>query len=132
MSPRKQERIFAPQYAGELLLIAEGDLFSAIAISEHKEARLENAFYMVQQSIEKAIKAVLVKKGLPVPMVHDLGVLIAKLPSDLTPPFGYELSDLNQYAAIRRYEIGQFKLDHEEFTLVLEKCREILAWCVSQ
>ena len=65
-------------------------------------------------------------------MVHDLGVLIAKLPSDLTPPFGYELSDLSQYAAIRRYEIGQFKLDYEEFTLVLEKCREILDWCVSQ
>ncbi len=129
MSPKKQERLFAVEYSKELLKIAEGDLFTAIAIQNNAKARLENAFYMVQQCIEKALKAVLVSKKVPVPLVHDLGVLLAKLPNELNPPFGYELSDLNQYASIRRYEIGQFTLDNEELKLVIEKGQEILDWC---
>jgi HEPN domain-containing protein len=129
MSPKKQERLFAVEYSKELLTIAEGDLFTAIAIQSNSKARLENAFYMVQQCIQKALKAVLVSKKVPVPLVHDLGVLLAKLPNELNPPFGYELSDLNQYASIRRYEIGQFILDNEELKLVIEKGQEILDWC---
>jgi HEPN domain-containing protein len=132
MSPKKQERLFSTEYSKELLTIAQGDLFTAIAIQNSENARLENAFYMVQQCIEKALKAVLVSKKIPVPLVHDLGILLAKLPNELNPPFGYELSDLNQYASIRRYEIGQFQLDKEEVKLVIEKGQEILDWCKSK
>ena len=49
MSPKKQERLFAVEYSKELLTIAEGDLFTAIAIQNNAKARLENAFYIVQQ-----------------------------------------------------------------------------------
>lgn len=129
MSPKKQEKIFSPEYAKELMEIAFGDFHSAIAIQKSPTARLENAFYMIQQAIEKSLKAVLVSKKIPVPLVHDLGILLAKIPNDLKPPVGYELSDLNQYASIRRYEIGHFQLTVEEFEIVINKAKEILEWC---
>ncbi len=98
-------------------------------IKENPQARLENAFYMVQQCIEKSLKALLVNRGIPVPLVHDLGILLAKLPNDLLAPYGYELSDLNQYASIRRYEIGTFKLTKEEIEIVIEKGQVMYDWC---
>lgn len=128
MSPNKQEKLFHPDYAKELLHIAEGDYNSSLSIARDPNARRENAFFMIQQSIEKAIKAVLVKKQVPVPLVHDLGALLAKLPSDSQPPYGYELNELNQYASIRRYEEGHFDLTLEEFEIVKQKTIEMLKW----
>ena len=132
MSPKNQEKKFHKQYAGELMRIAEGDLESGFAIARAQNARLENAFFMAQQAMEKSIKAVLVHLGIPVPLVHDLGTLLAKLPSSANPPYGYELSELNQFAAIRRYEEGQFDLTKEEFASVAVKTREMLDWANSQ
>ncbi|HPI40680.1 MAG TPA: HEPN domain-containing protein [Pseudobdellovibrionaceae bacterium] len=132
MSPGSQERKFNPKYALELMRIAEGDFNTAIAISHSKESRLENAFFMAQQAIEKALKAVLVSLSLPIPLVHDLGILLAKLPVDLNPPYGYELNELNQYATIRRYEEGHYELTIDEFEVVIKKCREMMDWSISQ
>ena len=83
---------------------------------------------MLQQAIVKAIKAVLVKKRIPVPLVHDLGVLLAKLPVGIDAPFGYELNDLNQYATVRRYQEGKYNLSLEEFQIVSAKAEEMLDW----
>lgn len=132
MSPSSQERKFNPKYAFELIRIAEGDFNTAIAISKSKDSRLENAFFMAQQAIEKALKAVLVALNLPIPMVHDLGILLAKVPTHLNPPYGYELNELNQYATIRRYEEGQYELTIDEFEEVIKKCREMMDWSISQ
>ncbi|MEK7724383.1 MAG: HEPN domain-containing protein [Acidobacteriota bacterium] len=128
MSPNKQEKLFHIDYAYELFRIAEGDFKTSLSIARDPEARLENAFFMIQQSLEKVIKAVLVKKQIAVPLVHDLGVLLAKLTPELQPPYGYELSELNQYASIRRYEEGQFDLTVEEFEVVKTKASEMLKW----
>ncbi len=56
--------------------------------------RNENYFYLVQQVLEKLMKAVLVHQQLPVPLVHDLGILLAKIPRNIEPPFGYEVNRL--------------------------------------
>lgn len=132
MSPKQQEKIFLKEYANELIEIALGDLNTAVAIKDSPQARLENGFYMVQQCIEKSLKALLVNHGIAVPLVHDIGVLLAKLPSSLNPPLGYELADLNQYASIRRYELGSFKLTQEEIETVIEKGHLMHDWCKSQ
>lgn len=95
MSPNKQEKLFHPEYAKELFLISEGDYRSSLSIARDSNARLENAFFMLQQSLEKSIKAVLVKKQIPVPLVYDLGALLAKIPNDVQPPYGYELNEIN-------------------------------------
>lgn len=129
MSPHKQEKLFLQKYAFELIKIAQGDLNSAIAIGKSHNPRLENAFFMLQQTIEKGIKAVLVHNLIPVPLVHDLGVLLAKLPKNLTPPYGYELNELNQYASIRRYEEGAYEISIDDFNEILSKTNEMLKWC---
>lgn len=128
MSPKQQEKKFDREYAKELIRIAGGDLAAAVAISKDPAARLENAFFMAQQSIEKALKAVLVHYEVAVPLVHDLGALIAKLPSDLNSPFGYELNDLNQFATVRRYEEGHFKVTLDEFKDVQKIAETMLSW----
>ena len=132
MSPHKQEKLFLPEYSFELMRIAHGDLTSAIAIGRSEKPRLENAFFMLQQAIEKSLKAVLVKSSIPVPLVHDLGILLAKLPENLNPPYGYELSELNQYAAIRRYEEGSFEITITDFNKVLSMTEEMLQWSKEQ
>jgi HEPN domain-containing protein len=128
MSPSKQEMRFAPEYAAELLRIAEGDHATAVALKNASGIRIENAFYMAQQAIEKALKAVLITLNLPVPLVHDLGILLARIPAEYEPPFGYELSELNQYAAMRRYQEGYWTPTLEEFAIVLDKTRQMLDW----
>jgi HEPN domain-containing protein len=109
MSPSSQERSFKREYAAELCRIAEMDLKTAEYLLEGFEQgriRGENFFFAVQQSMEKAIKSVLIHKGIPVPLVHDLGILLAKIPRECEPPFGYEIGALSEFAAARRYEEG--------------------------
>ena len=66
MSPRRQERLFAKKYAKTLLNIARGDYKTALVLLDADNYRIENAFYMAQQAIEKSLKAVLVHKEIPV------------------------------------------------------------------
>lgn len=128
MSPKKQEKLFLPTYSKELLKIAEGDFETARVIGENSSARIENAFFMAQQCIEKALKAVLVSHNIAVPLIHDLSALLAKLPDSLDPPFGYELNELTQFASIRRYETGLYDLTKEDLDEVLKKSKEMLEW----
>lgn len=131
MSPRDQERRFPVTYAAELMRIAFGDLASAGHLVDalgSGDGRAENAAYLYQQAIEKALKAVLCARGLPVPLVHDLGVLVAKIPSELEPDFGYELTGLDEYATVRRYEEGRYGLSEDELAEIGRLARQILGW----
>ena len=130
MSPRKQEKLFKPEYAPELIRIAGADYESAKILAEHG-GRKENSIYHAQQCVEKSIKAVLCHKGVPVPLVHDAGILVAKLPSDLAPPGGYDLSDLTPFATVRRYEEGVFDVSDEEVRNALELSRRVFEWAQS-
>ncbi|MCX6131836.1 MAG: HEPN domain-containing protein [Proteobacteria bacterium] len=68
MSPRKQERLFSKEYAQVLWRIADGDYRTVEVLARASGYRVENAFYLAQQSIEKALKAVLVHRGIAIPM----------------------------------------------------------------
>ena len=128
MTPKDQERLFDPAYAKELMIIAKGDLDSARGLSQIKEGRPENILFLIQQSMEKAFKAVLCAKSIPIPLVHDLGVLIAKMPANLAPPSGYSLTQFNQYATVRRYEEGKSPLTKKDIHAALEIGEQVLEW----
>ena len=83
---------------------------------------------MVQQCIAKVLKSYLCWKERPVPLVHDLGVLLAKLDSTANLPFSYELTRLNEFAGVRRYEEGRVILTIEEADDVLEIGRVVVEW----
>ena len=135
MSPAKQEKLFASQYAPELIRIAEGDLGSAqllLAQFGMYKSRAENIFFMAQQSMVKSLKAVLCLHGIPVPLVHELGTLIAKLPAASNPVVGYEVSKLSEFASVRRYEEGTLELDAEEASDVVAIANKVLIWAKSE
>jgi HEPN domain-containing protein len=132
MSPRKQERVFPKEYAKVLWRIAEGDYRTVAVLAKSSDYRVENAFYLAQQSIEKALKAVLVHLGIAIPMIHDLSALLSKLPEDSDSPYGYELNALSEYATIRRYEEGSWTPSPEELEEILEKTKAMLDWAKSK
>lgn len=121
--------LFDKNYASELLKIAEGDLQTAAALIESKSpGRPENILYMIQQSVEKSLKTVLIKKQIAFPMIHDLGILIALLPTQDYPPGGFDWSALNPYASIRRYEEGPIPLSLDEITSSYKAALLVIAW----
>lgn len=135
MSPAKQEKLFPVAYASELVRIAEGDLGSAqvlLAGFAQQKSRAENIFFLAQQSMEKSLKAVLCLHRVPVPLVHELGVLVAKLPPESNPVVGYEVSKLTEFASSRRYEEGALELTFEEAQDVLIMARKVLEWARSE
>jgi HEPN domain-containing protein len=128
MSPSKQERLFPKEYAKVLWRIAEGDYLTVEVLAKASGYRVENAFYLAQQSIEKALRSVLVHRGVAIPMIHDLSALLSKLPEDCDPPYGYELNALSEYATIRRYEEGSWIPATEELQEIMLKTKVMLDW----
>ena len=126
--PNLKKRIFKKEYAKELLKIAAGDLDSAVELSQAKTGRPENIVFLVQQSVEKYIKAVLVHLQIGFPAVHDLGILVALLPDDKMPPEGFGLTELNPFATIRRYEEGQMPLTTGEIEASLATAQKVADW----
>ncbi len=121
--------LFKKEYAKELLKIAVGDLKTAKALIESPDpGRPENILYMIQQSVEKAVKVVLISKQIPFPLVHDLGILIALLSTADYPPGGFDLTALNPYSTIRRYETGEIPLDNEEIQGAYLAAELVIAW----
>ena len=132
MSPRKQERLFSKPYAQVLWRIAEGDYKTVLVLAQAVDYRVENAFYLAQQAIDKALKAVLVHQGIAIPMIHDLSALLGKLPDACEPPYGYELNALSEYATIRRYEEASWTPTHEELSDIIKKTQDMLVWAKKQ
>jgi len=130
--PNLKKRIYKKEYAKELLKIAAGDLDSALALSQAKTGRPENIIFLVQQSVEKYIKAVLVHLQIGFPAVHDLGILVALLPDEKMPPEGFGLTELNPFATIRRYEEGQMPLTTGEIEASLATAQKVADWSKSQ
>lgn len=131
MSPKSYEKKFPTSYANTLIRIAKGDLETAKVLLDHDDDfnRRENTAYMIQQCMEKSLKAILVALNLNVPLVHDLGALIAKLPDSLNPDFGYELSEFTVFATIRRYEEGGLLLDKDELVSMYQLGLKVYTWC---
>jgi HEPN domain-containing protein len=132
MSPRKQVRLFPKEYAQVLWRIADGDFRTVVVLAQASGYRVENAFYLAQQSIGKALKAVLVHHGVAIPMIHDLSALLSKLPEDCDSPYGYELNALSEYATIRRYEEGSWTPSPQELQEILAKNKAMLDWAKSK
>lgn len=115
-------------YGKELLEVAKADFETAKVLHENNIKRKENIFFHVQQSIEKALKSYLCYIGQPIPLVHDLILLVDRLPDGCDLPYQNELTDLSQFASSRRYYMGYDITDEEEITSVIAAAQEILQW----
>lgn len=131
MTKPLKKQLFPKPYSHELLKIATGDLDSAVGLASANTGRPENIVFLAGQSVEKSLKAVLVYLQIAFPLVHDLGILVALLPDDKSPPEGFALIELNPFASVRRYEEGQLPLSKDEIESALIAAKKVAQWAIS-
>lgn len=113
--------------AAMLLRIAREDQQVFLLLAQQGDAFLRQAFFHAQQSVEKAIKAVLTAKGFATRKTHDLDELYGNLevvgtscPVDLDM-----LSQLAPYAALFRYDDTDIpRLDRTTASLIVSRVME--------
>ncbi len=124
------ERLYKPEYAHELLRLSESDLLSAQILAQGN-ARPETILFMAEQAVEKALKAVLCFLQQPIPISHEIILLVQKL-GKKAPPHAGAIIDLTPFATIRRYEEGKAKISNEEVQAALKVVGEVVAWCTKE
>jgi HEPN domain-containing protein len=127
------EKLFKKSYAPELLRIAQEDFKTAIFLATSVDIRKENILFHLEQSVEKALMAVLCFKGVEVPLTHDLYAIVQRF-SDRglkLPPTDYALHDLTPFATVRRYEEGQYEIMKDDVQHALKIGQEVLDWCAN-
>lgn len=127
-----KDRLFHRNYAAELLQIARGDFESAEVLAENlAKGRKENICFAAQQSIEKALKAVICATGSAVPLTHSIELLLDRLGSKLQPPQGEALIELTDFATVRRYQEGSEIISQADVEATLLATRETLDWAAT-
>ncbi len=124
---RPNERLFKPEYAAELFSVAKNDLVTARVLTQHADVRRETVLLHCQQAVEKALNAVLCRLQCPVPLTHEIAVLVDRLRDD-PPPEGYSLQDLSPYASLMRYEEGKFELTEADVSHMISVAEKVFAW----
>jgi HEPN domain-containing protein len=120
MSAEREEALRWLQFSGDDLSAAR-----AIFADKHLPARL--VCFHCQQSIEKALKAALVHRGIRFPRTHDLNLLVRAVPEDLSPKISsFDLSSLNVFAAEARYPGDYPDVSNEDGRLAIQLSEQIL------
>lgn len=113
--------------AHRLLRLAERDLQTYRILAAHPDASLAAACFHAQQSVEKALKAVLTAHGATFPRTHnleELGLLVAGIGISLPVP-ARDLRRLTPFAV-------DFRHDEEGVALLTTEAAGLLAESVSQ
>lgn len=95
---------------------------------------IEDLCFEIQQSAEKAIKAVLVYYGIKFPKIHDISSLIVLLKQKTTleiPDFVKNAGTLTQYAVKTRYPHWR-NIPKNEYEEALEIAKSVYNWAKQQ
>lgn len=110
------------------LRYARSDLELA-SIVRPDEVLFEGLCFHTQQAAEKALKAVLIDKGIPPPKTHNIRTLLELLPQDITIPQKIDdAASLSDYAVVSRYP-GEFEpVDEEEYKETVQLAETVVLW----
>lgn len=86
--------------------IADNDLYAAEFLLNAEKVRPELIIFQAQQTVENSIKAVLVFDEQPVPLTHDIDILISHLKQDDQDGLPEGASELTRFATVKRYTEG--------------------------
>jgi HEPN domain-containing protein len=117
-----------PGTPAEWLVRAEGSL--ALARVQAEGVLLEDLCYQAQQSVEKALKAVILTHAPSCPYVHDLDLLLERLGElgvDI-PPLVEAASVLTRYAVETRYPSPMDPVSPEEYQEALTMAQAVRDW----
>ena len=98
-----------------------------------KETLWEDMCYDAQQAAEKAIKAVLLFKGVDFPYVHNLSLLITLLQENGISVNNSvtEASDLTDYAVWTRYPGNVEPVGEQEYQAAVKTAQAVVTWAES-
>ncbi len=120
----------APGSAREWIEHARSDLKYARLGEAHPEVLSNQAAFHAQQLAEKALKAVLVLRGIPFPKTHDVKDLIQRWtkagfiwPADLA-----DIKSLNPYAFEMRYPGYLHQVSRAEVRAAIAIAEKVVAW----
>ena len=125
MNPPKR---FPPDDPREWMNRARSNL--ALAKNRIPEAYLEDLCFEAQQAAEKAIKAVLIRRGIEFPYVHDLNRLLALLEEagEKIPETIRKAESLTTYAITTRYPSAGNPISLQEYREALEIAEAVFQW----
>ena len=125
MSPPER---FAPDDPREWLNRARSNL--TMAKNRIPGAYLEDLCFEAQQAAEKAIKAVMIARGIDFPYVHDLGNLLALLDENgETIPETIDVAmSLTTYATTTRYPNVGSPVEEREYREAIAIAEAVVRW----
>lgn len=123
---------FPSDDAREWLNRARSNLARARAVTA--EAYLEDYCFDAQQAAEKAIKAVMLKRGIDFPYIHDIARLLRILESDgqAVPESLERAADLTRYATSMRYPGADEPVSAEAHGEAVAVAETVVRWAEEQ
>jgi HEPN domain-containing protein len=117
-----------PGSPADWLRYARSDLELARVVRPD-EVLFEGLCFHAQQAAEKALKAVLIAKGVPPPKTHNIRTLLDLLPQEVIAPQEIEdAASLTDYAVTSRYP-GDFEsVDEEEYKETVRLAETVVLW----
>lgn len=102
----------------------------ALAKARGPDVYLEDLCFEAQQAAEKAVKAVLIARGLDVPRAHDLARLLSLLDEagEDVPDEIREAAELTPYAVAGRYPGPLRPVTEEEYLRAVAVAEGVVRW----
>jgi HEPN domain-containing protein len=124
----KSPERFAPDDPREWLNRAMSNL--ALAKSKIPGTYLEDLCFEAQQAAEKAIKAVMIRRNIEFPYVHDLARLLSMLEEtrEEIPEVVRKAEELTRYALITRYPGIARPVSEQEYAEAVAVAEEVVRW----
>jgi HEPN domain-containing protein len=115
--------------AADWLRHARSDLALAKSLPADTDVLPETLCFHAQQSVEKAIKAVLMHQGVPFLKTHNIGVLLDLLPPQSSRDAALdEAALLTDYAVSSRYPGEAEDVTQEELSTAIRIAERVLVW----
>jgi HEPN domain-containing protein len=118
--------------AREWIRRARSDL--ALARAERKGVYLEDLCFHAQQAAEKAIKALLIRRGIQFPYIHDLAKLLSLLEKAAgnLPDSIRQAERLTRFAVETRYPGTGAPVSDKKYREAVRLAGEVLRWAEQQ
>jgi HEPN domain-containing protein len=106
----------------------------SLAKAQSAEVYLEDLCYQAQQAVEKAVKALLIKRDVEFPYVHDIAELLTVLEDarQEIPEFARQAERLTRFAVFTRYPGIVPPISREEYEEAVRVAEQVVRWAEEQ
>ena len=105
---------------------------SSLALAKNRvpEAYLEDLCFQAQQAAEKSIKALMMKRGLDFPYIHDLARLLSMLEEagEPIPDAVGQARKLTRFATVTRYPGIDRAVTEHQYAEAVEAAEAVVHW----